>query len=151
LLADGNEPRDPRAKRLLELLGLDPSRTSFPIRFGFGTGGTEEIRIYTRSLLEILNNLAAQIEVPGGDVAEGRTYATQTSPAELPLLPNLSVESRLIEPLESFVAVDYRGTWYWIDDRNYYAKRVFSVLLLLLNLVDKSGSTQLPVITIPSG
>jgi hypothetical protein len=152
LLADGNDqPPDARAKRLLGLLGLDPGATSFPIRFGFGASNAGEIRIYTRSLLEILNNLASQIEVPGGDVAEGRTYATQANPADLPLLPNLSVQSRLIKPLESFVAVEYRGTWYWIDDRNYYAKRVFSVLLLLLNLVDKSGSAQLPVITIPSG
>jgi hypothetical protein len=152
LLAQGDgRPFDARAKRLLELLGLNPDMTSFPIRFGFGTGEAGEIRIYTRSLLEILNNLAAQIEVPGADVAAGRTYPTQVGPTDPPLLPNLSVQARLIQPLESFVAVEYRGTWYWIDDRNYYAKRVFSVLLLLLNLVDKSGSAQLPVITIPSG
>jgi hypothetical protein len=151
LLADEDERPDARTARLRALLNLDPGMTSFPIRFGFGADKASEIRIYTRSLLEILNNLAAQIEVPRGDVAEGRTYPTQTSPAELPLLPNLAVESRLIQPLESFVAVEYRGTWYWIDDRNYDAKRVFSVLLLLLNLVDKSGSPQLPVITIPSG
>jgi hypothetical protein len=151
LSEDGDRPLDARAARLLKLLDLDPRVTDFPIHFGFGAGHSGEIRIYTRSLLEILSNLAAQIEVPEGDVAEGRTYATQTSPADLPLLPNLSVESRMLEPLDSFVAVQYRGTWYWIDDRNYNAKRVFSVLLLLLNLVDKSGSAQLPVITIPTG
>jgi hypothetical protein len=151
LSEDGARPLDARAARLLKLLDLDPGMTDFPIHFGFGTGHPGEIRIYTRSLLEILTNLAAQIEVPEGDVAEGRTYPTQTSPADLPLLPNLSVASRMLEPLDSFVAVQYRGTWYWIDDRNYSAKRVFSVLLLLLNLVDKSGSAQLPVITIPTG
>ncbi len=67
------------------------------------------------------------------------------------MLPDLSVESQLLSPLNAFVAVEYRGTWYWIDDRNYDAKRVFSVLLLLLNLVEKSGGAQLPVITIPTG
>jgi hypothetical protein len=141
----------PRAARLLDLLGLDPSITSFPIRFGFGGGRTDEIRIYTRSLLEILGNLAAQIEVPARDVAAGRTYPTETSPAELSPLPNLAVNARFaIEPFDAFVAVEYRGTWFWIDN-DYRAKRVFSVLLLLLNLVDKSGSVQLPVITIPTG
>jgi hypothetical protein len=148
---DGQKPLDARAERLLDLLGLDPGMTDIPIRFGFGAGDAGEIRIYTRSLLEILDNLAAQIEVPGADVAAGRTYATQTSPTEPALLPSLSVQARMVKPLDSFVAVEYRGTWYWIDDRNYYAKRVFSVLLLLLNLVDKSGSVQLPVITIPTG
>jgi hypothetical protein len=146
-----DRPPDRRAARLLELLDLDPGLTSFPIRFGFGSGRPDEIRIYTRSLLEILGNLAAQIEVPGADVAAGRTYPTETSPAELSLLPNLSVSSRPVRPFNAFVAVEYRGTWYWIDDRNYRAKRVFSVLLLLLNLVDKSGAVQLPVITIPTG
>jgi hypothetical protein len=151
LLEEPGDRRDARAARLLDLLDLDPDLTSFPIRFGFGSGRPDEIRIYTRSLLEILGNLAAQVEVPGADVAAGRTYPTETSPAELSLLPNLSVRSRPLRPFNAFVAVEYRGTWYWIDDRNYRAKRVFSVLLLLLNLVDKSGSMQLPVITIPTG
>jgi hypothetical protein len=147
-----DERLDARAARLLELLDLDPDMAEFPIRFGFGTGEAGEIRIYTRSLLEILDILAAQIEVPGGDVAAGRTYATERSPAVVAALPNLSVQSRVLKPLDPFVAVEYRGSWYWIDDRNYHAKRVFSVLLLLLNLVDKSGAAQqLPVITIPTG
>jgi hypothetical protein len=148
---DGGRPRDPKVTRLLELLDLDSGLTSFPIRFGFGRGGRDEIRIYTRSLLEIMSNLAAQVEVPAGDIAAGRTYATETSPTDRALLPDLAVRSRPIRPINAFVAIEYRGTWYWIDDRDYQAKRVFSVLLLLLNLVDKSGEGQLPVITIPTG
>ena len=142
---------DPRARRLLELLDLDSSVRNFPIRFGFGDGQATEIRVYTRSLIEILSNLAAQVEVPAGAVAAGRTYPTQLSPAELKDLPALSVMSRGVRPFDSFVAVDYRGTWYWIDDRDYASKRVFSTLMLLLNLVDKGGEVQLPVITIPTG
>jgi hypothetical protein len=154
LLLAEPEDRDPdaRAARLIELLGLDRAATRFPIHFGFGSGAPGEIRMYTRSLLEILNNLAAQVEVPDGDVAAGRTYPTERSPAQLSPLPNLSVQARrLVEPRGSFVKVEYRGTWYWIDDRNYRAKRVFSALLLLLNLVDKSSTGQVPVITIPTG
>jgi hypothetical protein len=142
---------DRRARRLLELLGLDPDIRSFPIRFGFREARGTEIRLYTRSLIEILGNLAAQVEVPAGDVAAGRTYPTQVSPADLPALPNLSVMSRELRPFESFVAIEYRGAWYWIDDRDYTSKRVFSILMLLLNLVDKGGEVQLPVITIPTG
>jgi len=153
LLLEGPEerPLDPRARHLLDLLGLDPTVRSFPIRFGFGEGRASEIRIYTRSLIEILGNLAAQIEVPAGNVAAGRTYPTQAGPAELPALPYLAVRAREIRPYEAFVAIDYRDTWYWIDDRDYGSKRVFSILMLLLNLVDKSGEVQLPVITIPTG
>ena len=153
LLLEGAEggPLDPRARRLLNLLGLDPQARSFPVRFGFGEARTSEIRIYTRSLIEILGNLAAQVEVPADNVAAGRTYRTQAGLAGLPSIPRLSVISRALRPFEAFVAVEYRGTWYWIDDRDYGSKRVFSTLMLLLNLVDKTDGVQLPVITIPTG
>jgi hypothetical protein len=151
LLLAEEEARGPRVRRLVKLLDLDPSITSFPIRFGFGNGGAAEIRIYTGSLIEILTNLAARIEVPQADVADGRTYPTQPSPAELASLPSLNVMSRPLRPWGAFVAVEYGGTWYWIDDRDYTSKRVFSVLMLLLNLVDTTGEAQVPVITIPAG
>jgi hypothetical protein len=152
LLEDpAGRPLEPRARRLLELLRLDPGVRSFPIRFGFGREQATEIRIYTRSLIEILSNLAAQVEVPAGNVEAGRTYPTQPKPAQLDVLPSLAVIAREVRPYEPFVAVEYRGTWYWIDDRDYASKRVFSTLMLLLNLVDKAGEAQLPVITIPTG
>ena len=150
-------PLDPRARRLIELLGLDPGLRSFPIRFGFSEGRAGEIRIYTRSLIEILGNLAARVEVPRDDIAAGRTYAIQPSPAELPAVPDLTVRSRpdypwdSFVPRDSFVAVQYRDHWYWIDDRDFGSKRVFTALMLLLNLVDKGREAQLPVITIPTG
>ena len=142
---------DARARRLLDLLKLDPKVRSFPIRFGFGADRTSEIRIYTRSLIEILSTLAGQIEVPEGNVTAGRTYPTQARPPALGVLPSLTITARELRPYQPFVAVEYRGTWYWIDDRDYASKRVFSTLMLLLNLVDKAGEAQLPVITIPTG
>jgi hypothetical protein len=158
LLADREgHPLDPRARRLLELLGLDPDLRSFPIRFGFSEGRNGEIRIYTRSLIEILGSLAAQVEVPAGDVAAGRTFPTHLTPAELPALPNLTVMSRPARPWDAFVprdpfvAVEYRDTWYWIDNSDFDSKRVFTTLMLLLNLVDRGREAQLPVITIPAG
>jgi hypothetical protein len=95
--------------------------------------------------------------VPAGEVAAGRTYPTQLSPAELSSLPTLTVMSRperpwdALIPGEPFVAVKYRDHWYWIDHRDFSSKRVFTALMLLLNLVDKGREAQLPVITIPTG
>ena len=149
--APEGEPLDPRARRLLDLLGLDSELRSFPIRFGFGDRRASEIRIYTRSLIEILGNLAAQIDVPDSDVAEGRTYPTRVMREDLGTLPLLAVRSREFQPFSPFAAVEYGGTWFWIDDRDFASKRVFTVVMLLLNLVEKPGEQQLPVITIPTG
>ena len=97
LLLEGPEgqPLDPRARRLLELLGLDPDLRSFPIRFGFGEGRAAEIRIYTRSLIEIPRNSRGPGRGAGeGDVAAGAGPTPPgTGPAELPSLPHLAVMS----------------------------------------------------------
>jgi hypothetical protein len=138
-----------RARRLIELLGLDPSKRSFDILFGFGGGARDQIKVYTRSLFEILDSLAARIEVPDGDVAAGRTYPNGPSPAAM--IPALTVKHERLPLGDAFVAVEYRGTWYWVDDNDYGSKRVFTSLMLLLNVVEKTGKSQLPVITIPSG
>lgn len=142
---------DLRAQHLLDLLDLEPNTRSFPIRFGFGASQPGEIRIYTRSLIEVLSILGAQIEVPDRDIGAGRTYPTRATGDDLEALPILAVRAREVRPLNAFAAVEYRGTWFYIDDRDYRSKRVFAVLMLILNLVETSAGQQLPVITIPSG
>ena len=139
----------PRARRLIELLGLDPAKRSFRIQFGFGAGARDQINVYTRSLFEILDSLAARIQVPDADILAGRTYPNGPSPA--PSIPALTVKHQYLSPGGAFAAIEYRDTWYWVDDADYASKRVFTGLMLLLNVVQKTGQPQLPVITIPSG
>jgi hypothetical protein len=142
-------PLESRVRRLIELLGLDPSERSFRIAFGFGDGARHEIKVYTRSLFEILSSLAALIEVPESDIAAGRTYPSRAAP--LGLIPTLAVKHQVLSPEGDFAAVEYQGTWYWVDDTDYASKRVFTGLMLILNVVEKTGQPQLPVITIPTG
>jgi hypothetical protein len=139
----------PRGRRLIQLLGLDPAKRSFRIQFGFGTGARDQVDVYTRSLFEILDSLAARIEVPDGDVTAGRTYPS--GPPLPPTIPALAVRHQYLSPGGAFAAVEYRGTWFWVADDDYASKRVFTGLMLLLNMVQKTGQPQLPVITIPTG
>jgi hypothetical protein len=141
--------RDNNVRRLVGLLGLDPAARSFPLVFGFGDGTRDQIKVYTRSLFEILSSLAARISVPDGDVAAGHTYDTRSAPVGA--IPTIAVKHRALPPWSDFAAVEYHGTWYWIDDADYASKRVFSGLMLILNAVEKTGQPQLPVITIPTG
>jgi hypothetical protein len=136
-------------RRLVELLGLDPAARSFPLVFGFGDGARNQINVYTRSLFEILSSLAAGISVPDGAVAAGHTYSTRSAPVGA--IPTIAVKHQFLPPWSDFAAVEYHGTWYWIDDADYASKRVFSGLMLILNAVEKTGQPQLPVITIPTG
>ena len=113
--SEAGAPLPPGARRLVELLRLDPARRGFRIAFGFGGGASDEVKVYTRSLFEILDSLAGRIEVPDSDVADGRTYPTGlTSTSKI---PTLRVKHQFFAPGDAFAAVEYRGTWYWIDDR----------------------------------
>jgi hypothetical protein len=144
-----NAPREGSVQRLLNLLGVDPAASSFPLMFGFGDGTRNQIKVYTRSLFEILSSLAARISVPDDNVAAGQTYTTRPAPPGA--IPTIAVKHQGLAPWNSFASAKYRGTWYWVDDADYASKRVFSGLMLILNAVEKTGQPQLPVITIPTG
>ena len=109
----------------------------------------------TRSMLEMLIDLAgSSVEVPAADVAEGRvtpTRAFDTDP-EGGYVPMIRIHSSKQEPSGPFAAIPYRSHWFWIDDRDYQSKSVFSFMLILFSLTDTdSTKTGGPLITIPAG
>ncbi|NJM54696.1 MAG: hypothetical protein HC841_01095 [Verrucomicrobiae bacterium] len=48
------------------------------------------------------------------------------------------------------MSVQYRDTWFWIDDRDLRSKRAFSFMLMLFTLADNGSRENQPVITIPA-
>lgn len=149
LIGETESAADPRVARLRALLDLPASLYRFRIVFGFHEGRSDEMVIYTRSLIEILGELAAAIEVPEAAVLDGRTYATQ-GPGQASGI-SLRVRSEASRPADSFVAVEYDDAWYSIDDGDFASKRVFGVLMLLAAVMERSGPSRAPVITIPTG
>jgi hypothetical protein len=51
---------------------------------------------------------------------------------------------------DSFAAVHYRDTWYWIDSDNYEAKKVFTFLMMFFPLAEPGSAPQAPVLTLPA-
>ncbi len=142
-----------QTRRFLALLGLDPTKDEFPIVYGNGSGAPEKLNLLTRSISEILRDLASLIDVPPEDVATGRTYPTFT--AEQADLKRVRIRARVgrYRPLleDTYVTANYRGRWFWIEDTDYRSKQVFSFIIQLLQLAQTTNSQSLPVITIPSG
>jgi hypothetical protein len=139
--------------KLRELLELTPGKVDFPIIYGSGKGAPDSIRVLTRSISEIMRDLASQLEVPQEDVALGRTPAKLAVRAPPPVGVRLAVQVSELPPLlhEVFAGVRYRGRWYWIANTDFGSKRVLSFLLSLLNLAETGTEPGLPVITIPAG
>ena len=103
------------------------------LAFGAVPRGDNEIAVLSRSMMEILLEIALGIDVPADHVTQGRTAASARAieaedPRDRPLVHVLAGPER---PADVFAAVRHRDTWYWIDDRDYRSKRVLSVLMLM--------------------
>jgi len=142
-----------RIKQVRKLLGLNPEQQEFPVVYGALAKDDMEIAILSRSMMDILFELASYIEVPAAHLAENRTFATITEDtvAGIEITPLIRIQSGTEVPSYAFVAVRYRDHWYWIDDRELSSKRLFSFLMFLFSLAETGERQQAPVLTIPAG
>ena len=134
-----------------QILGLDPSSREFRVVYGSVSANDKQIAILSRSILEILVDLSSFIAVPEAHVAERRV--TPTAEAEVgpsgPFRPLIGIASSPERPADAFLAVPYRGHWFWIDDRDMPSKRLFSFLFFIFTLVETEGKEGAPILTIP--
>jgi hypothetical protein len=54
-------------------------------------------------------------------------------------------------PENAYTAVNYKGHWFWVDDRDFKSKRAFAFLMILFSLTESGGQRELPLVTIPAG
>jgi hypothetical protein len=90
--------------------------------------------------------LSTYVEVPIEHLASG------TAPNLGDLEPGerapFRVCSGVQRPHDPFVAVCYKGHWFWIEESDFRSKRTMAYLLVLLALADTGAKESLPVITI---
>jgi hypothetical protein len=136
-----------------KVLGLDPLAREFRVIYGSFSTSDKEIAILTRSVLEIIADLASYIEVPDVHVAEKRVNPTLTDQpvAGTPPVPLIRIHSSQERPSDTFIAIPYRGYWFWIDDKDLPSKRLFSSLMLVFTLTETGGKEGAPIVTIPTG
>jgi len=136
-----------------EKLRLPEGATEFPLAFGAVPSQPGEIAMLTRSMIEVLIELATWIDVPQEHVTEGRTIPSQevTSVDGVEATPLIRVHAMSEEPPDPFAAVFFRDHWFSIDDRDLPSKRVFSFMMLLLSLAESGGGQDAPVVTIQAG
>ena len=134
-------------------LGLARNSRSYTLAFGDVASSDKEIAILTRSMLEIVSNIASTIEVPQQHVTERRTYPTivERIDEDTLLEPLIRVYSSTTEPDDAFVSVTYRDHWFWVDDRDLSSKRMFTFLLFMFSLAETGQAPMSPVVTINAG
>ena len=140
-------------KKIRQILGINPDIEEFTVVYGALATNDAEIAILSRSMLQILSELGSYIEIPEKHAQEKRAPGNFAVDADIEagVTPLLRVHSSLNSPEDAFVTIEYRGHWFWIDDKDYWSKRMFSFLMYLFTLAETGTPSQTPVLTIPAG
>ena len=137
--------------RLLDLHGnpVQHSTIRIPVALGVRNADFEGLAVQTRSVAEIMHNVAAAIEVPGEHVKEGLVQARPEPTGDQ--RPMLRILSSRNAPKQANVAVQHRGWWYYVDDTDLASKRAFLQIqtLFLTRLTEATRGQGAPLLTIP--
>jgi hypothetical protein len=148
--------RDPAIEALSaevrKILGLDPHSKEVNVVYGAVSRNDKEIAILTRSILEVLIDISADIEVPAAHVKEKRVSPTHVEEAvkEGRIKPLIRIQSSSGKPDDAFVSVPYRNSHFWIDDKDMMSKRIFSFLMFVFTLVETGEKGTAPIVTVPT-
>jgi hypothetical protein len=142
-------------QRLAELLSLDPGLREYRLVFGHQASGGNEIAMLTRSILEMLVDLAMWVEVPPEHIDSGRTRPSPSAEIleDYGFSPLIRVHSSAErpDPNEAFVMVRYEDLWYWIEQSDFASKRTLSFMQLMFSLAESGAGQMAPVVTVQAG
>ena len=134
-------------------LGLDPAADEFRVVYGTISKNDKEIALLTRSVLEIMIDLASEIEVPPLHVEEEQVNPTMPEGMlhGVSVPPLIKIRSSTDKPEAAFITVPYQNYWFWISKRDLQSKSMFSFLMVIFSLTETGSKEGVPIITIPAG
>jgi hypothetical protein len=136
---------------LRRLLKLNPSTTEYKVRFGAVPSNDTEIAVITRSILGVMQTMAAEVGVPSEDLARGWAFpGFEHSKAVPGVVRLIRIHSGKSMPSDAFVSVKYENSWFWIDKGDLESKQMFSLIMMLFTMVDTGPRENQPVLTIPA-
>jgi hypothetical protein len=130
------------------LMAMPPGTNEAEIVYGRDPA-PGQVAVLTRSMLDVLGQLAMQIDVPPDDVARHRTPPTVGN-IGLEARPVVIIHSGAAAPEDAFTSIQYRGIWFWIAEDDFDSKLAFTVLQNLLALA-RTENAPGTVLTIPAG
>jgi hypothetical protein len=125
------------------LLKLDLERDRFRVTRKIVGRGPDEITIRMHSLLELMGLLSAGVEEPGNGAATGQEPAESDVP--------MRVRCVRERPVGAFVAVEFRGQWYYISNDDQQSKRAFGLMNYLFQMQASQNQGAGPLLTVPVG
>ena len=136
---------------LRRLLKPNPDATEFKLVYGPVASSDTEIAVLTRSITSLMQNMAAQVEVPEEDEVRQYAFPGFDQKHAVPGVVRLiRIRSGKQKPDDPFVVAFYKGNWFWIDRGDLDSKHIFGQLMNLFTMVDSCPRENAPILTIPS-
>ncbi len=116
----------------------------------------DEIRVQTRTVLEMMAFLAKGVAVPPEHVSKGLAF--QTPGPDGALFDWTAVTTGLFrvcaqekKPRNAAVAVPYRGYWFYIAENDHRSREALALIQAMLDLQIEEPSRPAPLLTLPIG
>lgn len=137
--------------RVRKLLNLSSNTNTYELVYGPSSGAYKGDRIpmVTRSVLGILTDLGAQVQVPLERIKDGSTKPT-VGLIGGETRPTIIVHSGERAPADAYVWIAYGSSVYWVDRNDFDSKYAFTVVQNLMALAESDTSSKAPVVTIPA-
>ena len=138
-----------------ELLQLDPDRPFYSVDSSFVRRSPQVISIRTRSIMSMLFYLSQRVEVPPPHEEAGWVTVTRGTDqnrfdwGQTPGGALFTVHSSTDRPRAAYLAVPYRGHWFYIDNHDLESKSTFMLISQLFNLQAGDVKSVGPALTIP--
>jgi hypothetical protein len=148
--------RDPqlaeKGREIKSILGIRPDIRELKVNYGGYSGRDDEIDIMTRSMLQIMLEFAAVVQVPEADVAQGKAAPGLVDAQGAGALngPPLRVLVTDKPPQDAYVATQYDKRWFWIANSDFQSKYTFGIIMLMFSIADTGVKGAGPVVTIPA-
>ncbi len=138
-----------------QLLGLDPKLEIYHVNSDFLEHKSDTVSIRNRSLMSIFFYLSHHVESPKDHQANGLVTVTRnkdgsefdwgkTAGGSL-----FHIHQSNTQPDMAFVAIPYRGQWFYLADNDLESKSTFMLLTQLFRLQAGSAKSAGPTLTLP--
>ena len=142
-------------REIKDMLGLDQTIQVYRVNGDFLKSSPDTISINTRSLMSIFFYLSHHVDTPKSHQAAGLVTVTRNkdgtefdwgTTAAGSIFHVLQSNE---QPDQAFVAIPYRGSWFYLADNDLESKSTFMLLMQLFRLQAGSAKSTGPTLTLP--
>ena len=139
-----------KTAEIRRLLKLSPDQQRLVLTYSPIRGAEHELAVNSRSMLQIMGAFSSYLQAPEEHLKDGSAVPAFERAGAEQRRPAVRILSGKARPRDAFAAVQYRGYWFWIDNKDWQTKRTLTAIMFFFTLAETEGSEKLPMITIPA-